>query len=81
MRYLTECGPLFAFGLTQLMETPRQALKARLWPLVVSCLVIWNGLLIMAYGLGTISRSYCTSYVDMAVGVGQAVARLAKMAT
>jgi hypothetical protein len=73
MRYLTECAPLFAIGLAVLIKSSARWVGKRLWPLVLSLLVIWNGLLILAYGLETISRGYSLTYRDMLIGVVQAV--------
>jgi len=38
--------------------------------------VAWNGLLILAYGLGTVSHSSCVTYPEMVAGVGQALSKL-----
>jgi hypothetical protein len=47
-----------------------------LWRVGLAGFVLWNGLLILAYGLGTVSRSYCVSYGDMWVGITQALAKV-----
>jgi hypothetical protein len=76
MRYLTECTPIFAAGLAMLFNISRTDVATVLWRIGLAGLVLWNGLLILAYGLGTVSRSYCVSYGDMWVGVTQALAKV-----
>jgi hypothetical protein len=76
MRYLTECGPLFAIGLAVLIKSSSRWVGRLFWPLVLSLLVIWNGLLILAYGLETISRGYSLTYSDMLVGVVEAIQQI-----
>jgi hypothetical protein len=76
MRYLTECTPIFAAGLVMLFNISRTDAAMMLWRVGLAGLVLWNGLLILAYGLGTVSRSYCVSYGDMYVGVTQALAKV-----
>lgn len=75
MRYLTECTPMFALGLAWLASRgwPR---RARLWQAGTLALAGWNGLLMLAYGLGTVSRSYCVTYPQMLQGVSEALGRL-----
>jgi hypothetical protein len=76
MRYLTECTPFFAVGLTALMQaTGKRTTADWWWRAALLLFVVWNGLLMLAYGLNTVSRSYCVTYVEMATGVGQALAR------
>ncbi len=72
MRYLTECAPLFAIGLAVLIKSSTKWLGKLFWPLLLSLLVIWNGLLILAYGAETISRSYSLTYRDMLFGIIEA---------
>jgi hypothetical protein len=76
MRYLTECTPLFAVGLAGLMQAARKRLVVHWWGAALLVLVVANGLLILSYGLGTVSRSYCVTYQEMATGVGDAMARV-----
>jgi len=74
MRYLTECTPFFAFGLTQLSASVHRLR----WLLITGlfALVCWNVLLILAYGLNTVSRSYCVTYSDMWKGIEDALKTL-----
>lgn len=76
MRYLTECAPIFAIGLSVLIKSSTRTVGKLFWPIALSLLVIWNGLLIMAYGLETISRSYCLTNRDMLNGVIEVVKRI-----
>ena len=76
MRYLTECGPVFAVGLAVLIHDTAKWIKPMVWYLILVTFVIWNGLLIIAYGFGTISRSYCISYEDMIKGIAEALQRI-----
>ena len=76
MRYLTECTPLFAVGLVALLNLSRTSMAALRWRVGLSILVVWNGLLILAYGLNTVSRSYCVTYSDMGLGVTQALTKI-----
>jgi hypothetical protein len=71
MRYLTECTPLFGAGLAYLLSF-RPALTRLLIP-VLPVLVAWNLLLILAYGMNTISHSYCVTFTGMLNGIGEAV--------
>ncbi|MEN8165890.1 MAG: hypothetical protein ABFR65_00245 [Pseudomonadota bacterium] len=76
MRYLTECAALFAIGLAVLIDSSTRWVGKLFWPLVLSLLAVWNGLLILAYGLKTISRSYSLTYHDMLIGVSEALKQL-----
>jgi hypothetical protein len=76
MRYLTECTPFFAVGLSQLMHMTGKRIAVQWWAVVLAFFVAWNGLLILAYGLNTVSRSSCVPYMDMVTGIGEAVARI-----
>ena len=76
MRYLTECTPLFAAGLVTLLNMSRTSTATILWRIGLTILVVWNGLLILAYGLNTVSRSYCVTYGEMWAGVTQALAKI-----
>jgi hypothetical protein len=77
MRYLTECTPIFALGLASLLNFFRTSIASMIWAIGLSMLVMWNGLLVLAYGLNTVSRSYCVSYGEMWRGVGQALGKIA----
>ena len=76
MRYLTECAPLLAVGLAALARRFRRG-RAR-WALasVVGLLVAWNGLLLLAYGLGDIDRVGCVTHREMVAGAGRAMSQL-----
>ncbi len=76
MRYLTECAPIFALGLASLLNRAQKIPVRLLLPIGLSILVAWNGLLILAYGLNTFSRSGCLSYGDMWGGVGKAIEKM-----
>lgn len=76
MRYLTECAPIFALGLASLLDRAQLRTMRLLVPIGLSILVAWNGLLILAYGLNTISRSGCLTYGEMWIGVGKAVGKI-----
>jgi hypothetical protein len=76
MRYLTECAPIFALGLTGLIARLRSRAGNSLPIAVVCALVAWNFGLIAAYGLQTISRSACVPPADMLAGVLQIVPRV-----
>lgn len=77
MRYLTECVPIFAMGLAFLMARTQKTTTTFLWPATLAVLVAWNGLLMLAYGLNTISRSQCLTYPDMALGIVKVFGKLA----
>ena len=76
MRYLTAAGALLAPGLALLLCRLR-TVTGRVWPaaLLVAAAAAANGLLVLAYGLGTVSRSACVGYADMAAGVVDVVRR------
>jgi hypothetical protein len=75
MRYLTECAPIFALGLSGLIVRLRSRV-GNILPIAVVCtLVTWNFGLIAAYGLQMISRSACVPPSDMFAGVLQIVPR------
>ncbi|MEM7586931.1 MAG: hypothetical protein AAF560_26305 [Acidobacteriota bacterium] len=82
MRYLTECMPLLAAGLAVLLSGARlQRLRHRTiagWATAgaAAILVVWNGLLLLAYGVGTIDRVECVTWGEMLAGVGQALGKL-----
>ncbi len=76
MRYLTECASLLAVGLAALLLRIRPGIQR--WAAAAGCglLVAWNGLLLLAYGMGTIDRIGCVTFPQMLAGVGEAVAVL-----
>jgi hypothetical protein len=76
MRYLTECAPLLAIGLTVALTAISRKFGTASITMGIALLTCWNALLVLAYGLETISRSYCLSYHDMAIGVGRALVQL-----
>jgi hypothetical protein len=78
MRYMVECIPLLAIGLSVLVRSASTARGRMLFVAAGACLVGWNALLILAYALGTISHSYCVTYPEMVNGVARAVAQFAR---
>ena len=77
MRYLTECAPMLAVGLAWLVRVLTRIAGLRTVLLILVIGVVWNGFLILAYGLGTISRSDCVGYSGFVEGIGMAVQKLA----
>lgn len=74
MRYLTECGPFLAVGLAVLTRDITRWVRAFWWQAVLGLLVTWNGFLILAYGLNTISRgAHCVTYREMLEGIIKAI--------
>lgn len=79
MRYLTECTPIFAIGLAGLLSTLyRTGIAKVFWNVGLGVLVVWNGLLILAYGLNTVSRTHCVTYYEKWVGVSQVLAKVVR---
>ena len=76
MRYFTECAPLFAVGLAALSRRFKHGTGRGALAVVVALGVLWNGLLLFAYGMATIDRVGCVTHMDMAAGVGEALRRL-----
>jgi hypothetical protein len=76
MRYLTECTPFFAVGMAYLLNSLAPVLRSIWAALVLFLLTTWNGLLILSYGLGTLSRAYCVSYMDMLTGVMNSIEKI-----
>lgn len=76
MRYLTEATPLMALGIAVLLA--RFNAGVRRWSLytVLGSLVVWNGLLLIAYGSGEISRVDCVTHAEMASGAVRTLDRL-----
>jgi len=73
MRYLVECVPLLAVGLAALIDRTSVRLSVLwLWRMLLGVLVVWNALLMMSYGLGTVSRSGCVTYPEMLRGMTRA---------
>jgi hypothetical protein len=78
MRYLTECAPLFALGLAFLMQRTAWSRSSKTsWMVALGACAAWNAMLIVAYGMETISRSGCISYADMARGIAAVFQRIA----
>jgi hypothetical protein len=76
MRYLTETAPLLAAGLAAaIARAGRRPLRAA-WPAALALLALGNGLLVIAFATGQISRERCVTYREMAAGVARALARL-----
>ncbi len=77
MRYLIENTPLLASGLALwLAHRRRHPRGGKFWVAVFAVLMLINGLLILAFGVGTISGTDCVSHADMVRGVGAALGRL-----
>jgi hypothetical protein len=77
MRYLSECTPLLGLGLATLIQASPPARTVRwIWVLGIAAFALWNALLIVSYGLETISRSGCLPYSDMLHGVGEVIRRI-----
>ncbi len=76
MRYLTECAPLLALGLAILLRQAGTGFRRKALVAILSLLVAWNGLLLLAYGSGEISRVGCVTYPEMASGAMRALGRL-----
>jgi hypothetical protein len=64
-RYLSECAPILAVGLTVLIQASVGLIRLFWWRAVLGILVTWNSMLMMAYGLGSISRSACVTFAPM----------------
>jgi hypothetical protein len=75
MRYLTECAPIFALGLTGVLGVLGSKVGRFVPVVIIGALVIWNIGLIAAYGLQTVSRYSCVSFSDMLAGVQQVVTK------
>lgn len=79
MRYLSDSAHVFAVGLAYAFGRFGGVLRTPLRPLamaLVAVLVGWNLLLIVAYGMNTISRTGCATYAQMVSGIGQAATRV-----
>lgn len=76
MRYLIETTPLLAGALALLIERSRRHLTLRPWLALLTLLLIINGLLILAFGVGTISGTDCVTHGDMLRGIAAACSRL-----
>jgi len=77
MRYLAECGPLLGIGLARVFSLVATRVGAVAIWVALAGFTVWNGLLVLAYGFETISRSYAQTYFQLITGAGRAVARLA----
>ena len=76
MRYLTECAPIFALGLAYLIQQTRPLTGLIPWGAAIALAAGWNALLIVAYGLETITRSGCLAYSDMMHGFVMVIGKL-----
>jgi hypothetical protein len=76
MRYLTECAPVFALGLALLIGQTRRFVGLLGWSAVIAASAAWNAMLVVAYGLETITRSGCLPYGDMLEGIGRVFAKV-----
>jgi hypothetical protein len=76
MRYLTEVTPMFAIGLAGLLNLVfRGTFTKSSWYLLMIVMVVWNGLLVLAYGLNTVSRTQCVTYGERWTGVNQVLGK------
>ncbi len=76
MRYLTEVTPIFAIGLAGLLNLFFRGMFTKIcWHLVLIGMIVWNGLLVLAYGLNTISRTHCVTYGERWTGVIQVLGK------
>ncbi|MEQ8767373.1 MAG: hypothetical protein RL885_25915 [Planctomycetota bacterium] len=86
MRYLIELTPFFALGLATLLTsvlgegTPRPVWRWTTWG-SLGVLILWNLLLIAAFGLETIPHSDPVPFAAMAEGVGEVFTRIAEVLT
>lgn len=90
MRYFTECAPFFAAGLTVLLrdtvgatavgatafENATGRRRIGIWLAGLGALVVANGLLLLAFGVGTISGTDCVTHTEMARGIAAVFERL-----
>ena len=76
MRYLAECGTFLAVGLAMLVTSLGSTISAQVWWGFTGIFSVLNALLILAYGLGTVSKSSCVTHEQMATGIMRAIARL-----
>ena len=76
MRYLAECGTLLSVGLAVLIAATGSVISTYAWFGLSALFALANGLLMLAYGLGTISRSFCVTHGEMVEGVIHAMQRL-----
>jgi hypothetical protein len=77
MRYLVESTPLLAVGLATLMDVRKERAWRIGWVTLLGVCVVWNGLLILAYGMSTISHGDCVTHGEMLSGVVEAIRSLA----
>jgi hypothetical protein len=74
MRYLVECAPLLAAGLTSLVGAAQdRPLRPLCWRAPLAILVAWNLALILPYALRKISQTDCVPYGEMAAGVWRVI--------
>jgi hypothetical protein len=78
MRYMVECIPLLAIGLSVLVRSAIEARAGVLSLAAGACLAAWNALLVLAYALGAISHSYCVTYPEMVNGVAHALSQFVR---
>jgi hypothetical protein len=69
MRYLTECSPLMAVGLSVLIRDTNKIVTMQWWWVLLSILIVWNGMLILAFSLQEISQCNCVTIREMAVAM------------
>lgn len=76
MRYLIENTPLLAVGMAVLLRDAAEKVSWKVWVIPFGILLIWNGLLVIAFGMGTISGTDCVTHAQMVDGIGAAFGRL-----
>jgi len=55
-RFLVNCTPVFTLGLAALIEAARPRLGLRTLTVLGAAFIVWNGLLLVQYALGTVPR-------------------------
>lgn len=76
MRYLTECSALLAVGLAVLIRDTRGIIRMQWWWTLLGILIVWNGMLILAFSLREISQCDCVTFREMVVAMGNAIKRI-----
>lgn len=76
MRYLIENTPLLASGMAWFLVSIRDHVSLKPWLAILAVLLAINGLLILAFGLGTISGTDCVTHGEMVRGITDALGRL-----
>lgn len=69
MRYLSECTPFFAIGLSVLLARDSPWISRPIWLFLLGALVAWNLSLLVAFSLRTIDPIECVTFPEMARGI------------